>query len=80
MPTQNIHLGPRCLAVIAQLAFIQEWPLREVPLYIYRFRVDITSFWVPIKVKCNHSVQLRVQYMHVLFVYMERDMMLRVIL
>ncbi len=28
------HLGPGCLAVISQLAFIQGWLLREVPLYI----------------------------------------------
>ncbi len=31
--TQTVHLGPECLAVISQLAFIQGWPLRGVPLY-----------------------------------------------
>ncbi len=31
--TQTVHLGPACLAVISQLAFIQGWPLRGVPLY-----------------------------------------------
>ncbi len=30
--TQTVHLGPGCLAVISQLAFIQGWPLRGVPL------------------------------------------------
>ncbi len=30
--TQTVHLGPGFLAVISQLAFIQEWPLRGVPL------------------------------------------------
>ncbi len=33
--TQTVHLGPGCLAVISRLAFIQGWPLRGVPLYIY---------------------------------------------
>ncbi len=27
--TQTVHVGPGCLAVISQLAFIQGWPLRE---------------------------------------------------
>ncbi len=30
----TVHLGPGCLAVISQLAFIQGWPLRGVPLYM----------------------------------------------
>ena len=29
---QNLHLGPVYLAVISQLAFLQGWPLRGVPL------------------------------------------------
>ena len=30
---QTLHLGPMYLAVISQLAFLQGWPLRGVPLY-----------------------------------------------
>ena len=30
---QTLHLGPVYLAVISQLAFLQGWPLRGVPLY-----------------------------------------------
>ena len=29
---QTLHLGPVYLAVISQLAFLQGWPLRGVPL------------------------------------------------
>ena len=29
---QNLHLGPVYVAVISQLAFLQGWPLRGVPL------------------------------------------------
>ena len=29
----TLHLGPVYLAVISQLAFLQGWPLRGVPLY-----------------------------------------------
>ncbi len=30
--TQTVHLGPGCPAIISQLAFIQGWPLKGVPL------------------------------------------------
>ena len=30
---QTLHLGPVYLAVISQLAVLQGWPLRGVPLY-----------------------------------------------
>ncbi len=32
--TQTVYLGPGCLAIISQLAFIQGWPLRGVPLVL----------------------------------------------
>ena len=34
---QTLHLGPVYLAVISQLAFLQGWPLRGVPLYYYTY-------------------------------------------
>ncbi len=37
--TQTVHLGPGYLTVISQLAFIQGWPLRGVPLYNCTVRV-----------------------------------------
>ncbi len=45
---QTVHLGPGCLAVISQLAFIQGWPLRRVPLYsgtLYSGHPWGTTFW-----------------------------------
>ena len=33
---QTLHLGPMYLAVILQLAVLQGWPLRGVPLYTLR--------------------------------------------
>ncbi len=42
------HLGPGCLAVISQLAFIQGWLLREVPLYIIA-----TSLVYPDRTQCE---------------------------
>ena len=41
---QTLHLGPVYLTVISQLAFLQGWPLRGVPLYIslYMYTVEHT--------------------------------------
>ena len=38
---QTLHLGPVYLAVISQLAFLQGWPLRGVPLYMVQIFMKI---------------------------------------
>ena len=44
---QTLHFGPVYLAVISQLAVLQGWPLRGVPLYMQKYNsvaIIITIF------------------------------------
>ena len=53
----TLHLGPVYLAVISQLAFLQGWPLRGVPLYKYGLILNTSCITASVLIisACNVS-------------------------